>query len=379
MNPLPHAHGREMHQRGPERRGALAWAADNPQRNLQTYAAAAFLIALVAYFLVVADGILKPLVIAVLAWHLINGLVNALAAVGRRIRIRGRALPRSVRFGVAIAVVTLLAWMLVNLVAGNIDEIVNKAPQYEQNLRNAANQIGGWLGLEELPQEQPLLEKGRITGMLRGMARSMTGVLGSTVTVAVFILFLLLEQHIFNKKITVLFPSAEREARVRRILQQIGTEIQSYLWLKTLLGMLVTGLSYMVMKTVGVDLAEFWALLIFLLSYIPYIGAWLGVVFPTALALVQFDTLRPFLVTAGALAVIQFACGSILEPRIMGKGLNISPLIMLLSLSVWGTLWGIVGMFLAVPIMVVVLIVCSHFEATRPIAVMMSAGGELKI
>ena len=193
-----------------------------------------------------------------------------------------------------------------------------------------------------------------------------------------FVLFLLLEQHIFSRKITVLCPNAEREARVRRMLEQIGSEIQSYLWMKTLMGLLVTGLSYTVMKAVGVDLAEFWALLIFSLSYIPYIGAWLGVMFPTALALVQFETLTPFLITAGLLAVIQFACGSILEPRIMGKGLNISPLIMLLSLSVWGALWGIVGMFMAVPIMVVVMIVCSHFEATRPIAIMMSANGEVR-
>ena len=171
----------------------------------------------------------------------------------------------------------------------------------------------------------------------------MTGVLATSGTVAVYVLFLLLEQHSFNRKITTLFPNAEREARVRRVLGRIGSEIQSYIWLKTLMGLMVTGASYLVMKLVGVDLAEFWALLIFALSYIPYLGAWVGVIFPTTLALVQFDTLNAFLVTAGALAVIQFTCGSIIEPRIMGKGLNISPLIMLLSLAVWGALWGIAG------------------------------------
>ena len=378
MNPLSHAIGRELHQRGPERRAAPAWVADNPNLRILIYAAAAFLTALVANLLVVGEQILKPLVIAILVWHLINGMVSALARVSERIRIRGKVLPRSVRFVVASAVVILLAWMMVNLIVGNMGQIVARAPIYEQNLRNTANLVNGWLGFEELSQEQPLLEFGRITGMVRALARSMTGVLGTTGTVAVFVLFLLLEQHIFNRKITVLCPNSEREARVRRMLERIGSEIQSYLWMKTLMGLLVTGLSYTVMKAVGVDLAEFWALLIFALSYIPYIGAWLGVVFPTALALVQFETLTPFLITAGLLAVIQFACGSILEPRIMGKGLNISPMIMLLSLSVWGALWGIIGMFMAVPIMVVVMIVCSHFEATRPIAVMMSANGEVR-
>jgi predicted PurR-regulated permease PerM len=129
---------------------------------------------------------------------------------------------------------------------------------------------------------------------------------------------------------------------------------------------------------VGIDLAEFWALLIFSLSYIPYIGAWLGVIFPTALALVQFETLTPFLITAGLLALVQFACGSILEPRIMGKGLNISPMVMLLSLSIWGAIWGVVGMFLAVPLTVVVMIVCSHFAPTRPLAILLSADGTVR-
>ena len=378
MNSAPHAHRRHAHSSVSDLRPATVGGTESGTPNILIYAAAAVVIAIVTYLLVVADRILKPLVIAVLVWHLINGLVNALGILGQRIRFRGRALPGSVRVAASVAAVFLLAWLIVNVLVGNMGQVVSKAPVYEQNLRNAANQVSSLLGLEELSNEQPLFEKNAITNMIRSVARSLTGVLGSGGTVAVFVLFLLLEQHIFNKKITVLFPNAEREARVRRVLNRIGSEIQSYLWLKTLMGFLVGGLSYAVMKAVGVDLAEFWALLIFALSYIPYIGSWFGVLFPTALALVQFETLRPFLVTAGALAVIQFTCGSILEPRFMGKGLNISPLIMVLSLSVWGAIWGILGMFLAVPIMVVVMIVCSHFEATRPLAVIISADGTVR-
>ena len=348
------------------------------RRGVLVYASAAGLTALATYLMVVGAQILLPLVIAILVWHLINGLVDALATVSRRIQFRGKSVPLSVRFIVATAVVLLLAWLLVNLLVGNVGQVVARGPAYEQNLRKVANQVSGWVGLEEWPEEQPLFEKGRITGMVRSFARSMTGVLGSGGTIAVYVLFLLLEQHSFSKKITILFPDSERETRVRHVLQRIGAEIQSYIWLKTLMGLLVTGASYVIMKAVGVDLAEFWAILIFALSYIPYIGAWLGVIFPTVLALVQFETLTPFLVTAGALAIVQFACGSILEPRIMGKGLNISPLVMLLSLSIWAAIWGVVGMFLAVPLMVVLMIVCSNFEVTRPIAIMLSAEGQLK-
>lgn len=352
--------------------------AASPTPNIVVYAAAAFLTALVTGLLIVGREIFKPLVIAILVWHLINGIFNALTSLSQRIRIRGRVLPASVRLVAALSLVLVLGWLFVHVMVDNMGQVVARAPVYEQNLRNAANVFNGWFGLEELTSEQPLLERGHVTGVVRGLARSMTGIFGSGGTVAVFVLFLLLEQHIFNRKITVLCPNHERESRVRQMLQQIGLEIQSYLWLKTLMGFLVTGLSYIVMKSVGVDLAEFWAVLIFALSYIPYFGAWLGVIFPTALCLVQFETLTPFLITAGLLALIQFVCGSILEPRIMGKGLNISPLIMLLALSVWGAMWGIVGMFLSVPVMVVVMIVCSHFEATRKLAIILSADGTVR-
>ena len=81
----------------------------------------------------------------------------------------------------------------------------------------------------------------------------------------------------------------------------------------------------------------------------------------------------------GALGVIQFTTGSIIEPKFLGTGLNLSPVIMLLSLAVWGTIWGVVGMFLAVPMMVVLMIVCSHFAATRAIAVLLSTSGEVRV
>src|SRR5262245_43723374 len=103
MNALPLPLVREIHERGPDRRVGSAWALDGRKLTVVACAAAAFLIALVTYLLVVGDRILKPLVIAILVWHLINGMVNALARVSQRIRIRGRVLPRSVRFFVASA------------------------------------------------------------------------------------------------------------------------------------------------------------------------------------------------------------------------------------------------------------------------------------
>jgi predicted PurR-regulated permease PerM len=337
-------------------------------------AAAAGLTTLTVYLMIVGQSILLPFVLAVFFWY----TINALATVSRRVHIRGMPLPATVRLALATVILASIAWTVASIVSDNIGQVVLAAPAYERNLLQLANRVGGAMGFDEVVHLQVLFEGVRLDGVIRSLATATTYLLGSIGTVAVYVTFLLLEQHSFNRKIAALFPDAAREGRVHGVLARIGAEIQTYVWLKTVLGLLPAASSYAVMKLVGLDLAGFWALLIFALSYIPYIGAWLGVIFPTALAAVQFGAPAPVLATAAALALVQFTTGSILEPRIMGRGLNVSPVVMLLSLAFWGTIWGVVGMFMAVPLMVVIMIVCSHVEATRPIAVLMSADGQLR-
>jgi AI-2 transport protein TqsA len=349
-------------------------SADRPKLNLLVYASAAGLTVLVAYLMVVGEPILLPFVIAVFVWH----LINALAVLSSRITIGGHALPGWLRIGAAIALLLLTSWLVARLAFDNVGQVMAAGPVYEQNLLRLANRGGSWLGYDELEDIRVLLGGLNFNAVIRDLTLGLTGVLGSVGTVAIYTVFLLLEQHHFDAKLTALFPDAEKEALVRRILHRIGAEIQTYIWLKTAISGATAAACYVVMKTVGLDFAEFWALLIFALNFIPYIGSWLGVIFPAFLALVQFDSLTPFVVTTAALALIQFTGGSIIEPRIMGTGLNVSPVFMLLSLALWGTIWGVVGMFLAVPIMVVIMIVCSHIHATRPIAIVMSADGVLR-
>jgi AI-2 transport protein TqsA len=342
--------------------------------SLLNHAAAAGLVTLIIYLMIVGEPILLPLVIAIFVWY----LINALATLSKGIRIGGKPLRRNVRYAIGIVALLLLAWLAVNLVTRNITQVLAAAPVYEQNLHNLTTRIAPLIGLEEVPRAQTLFQRPTLTAVLRGLAGTLTGVLSTLGTVGIYVVFLLLEQHSFRNKIAALFPEPAREALVHRILHRMGAQIQAYIWLKTVIS-LATGVAcYVVMKAVGLDFAEFWALLIFALNYIPYIGPWLGVIFPAFLALVQFHTLTPFVITTGGLALIQFTGGSIIEPRLMGTGLNVSPVVMLLSLTVWGTIWGIAGMFLAVPLMVILMIVCSNIEATRPLAVLMSADGKLQ-
>ncbi|MEO1224292.1 MAG: AI-2E family transporter, partial [Pseudomonadota bacterium] len=149
------------------------------------------------------------------------------------------------------------------------------------------------------------------------------------------------------------------------------------MWVKTLTS-LMTGLaSYTVLRLVGVDFAETLALIIFLLNYIPNIGSILGIVFPAMIALVQFDTLAPFLIATPILIAIQVIIGNLVEPMLMGRSLNLSSFVIILALVFWGVIWGIPGMFLSVPITVVALIVCSHIRGARWIAILLSKDGQI--
>ncbi|HEY7185225.1 MAG TPA: AI-2E family transporter [Vicinamibacterales bacterium] len=373
---MPVDHQVLQHDMSSSAADAFAGAAspERPKLKLVVFSAAMGLTALVVYLMVVGQPILLPFVIAVFSWY----LINAVAMLSARIRFRGRSLPARLRVGVAIALLLLVAWLAVHLIIANVNQVMAAGPVYEKNLLRLANRGGSWLGYDQLNDVRVLLASLNINGLIRSLTLGLTAMLGSLGTIAIYTVFLLLEQHHFDAKLTALVQNPEHEALVRRILQRIGTEVQTYVWLKTIISLTTAVACYAVMKLVGLDLAEFWALVIFALNFIPYIGSWLGVIFPAFLALIQFESLTPFAVLTVALTIIQFTGGSIIEPRLMGKGLNVSPVFMLMSLAVWGTIWGVVGMFLAVPIMVVMMIVCSNVKATRPIAILLSADGVLR-
>ncbi|MEO1020002.1 MAG: AI-2E family transporter, partial [Pseudomonadota bacterium] len=103
----------------------------------------------------------------------------------------------------------------------------------------------------------------------------------------------------------------------------------------------------------------------------------LAVMLPAFLTIIQFASLSVFAAVLLPLIGIQFVVGNVIEPRLMGTQLNLSPLVLMLSLSLWGSIWGIAGMFLCVPIMVILLIILSQFAQTRPLAILMSSTGKV--
>jgi len=134
----------------------------------------------------------------------------------------------------------------------------------------------------------------------------------------------------------------------------------------------------MVLIFLGVDFALFWAFLIFLLNYIPTVGSIVAVIFPVTFSLLQFESWSIFTLLLIILTSVQLLYGNFLEPRLQGNKLNLSPLVIIFSLLFWGQMWGVVGMLLCVPIMVMINIVLSHIPATRGIAILLSEQGNIR-
>jgi predicted PurR-regulated permease PerM len=127
----------------------------------------------------------------------------------------------------------------------------------------------------------------------------------------------------------------------------------------------------------GVKFAALWGLLIFMLNFIPTVGSIFAVIISLVVVLVQFGSLSYLLSIGVLLTVIQLLIGNVLDPRLMGRSLNLSPIVLLLALGFWGAIWGVLGMFLCVPFMVIMNIVLSHFPQTRNIAILLSADGKI--
>ena len=151
----------------------------------------------------------------------------------------------------------------------------------------------------------------------------------------------------------------ERERRVEKTFKDITEQIQRYIATKFLISLLTGFLVGVVLWIFGVDFLIVWAVMAFFLNFIPNIGSILAVILPTVMTLIQYESVGYTVLVGGIISLVQNLIGNLVEPKIMGDKLGLNPLVILLSLLVWGYIWGIAGMFLSVPLTAVVKIIIS--------------------
>lgn len=329
---------------------------------------------IIGYLLVAGRGLLVPFVIAIFIWHLLNTIerfVNRLPLPFiRHYSILSRIL--------ALLVVVTLIKVTVDIITNNVSEVIAASSRYQENLMAIFNRLDNAWHIRAFLQLDNLLQNLNIQKVLVNIYGMFTSLTSSAVLITLYVIFLFVEQHYFRQKLSALFPKKTYREVADNIISHIMQDTQTYLGIKTLLSILTAISGFVIMKCVGLDFAEFWGLLIFFLNFIPNIGAIVATAFPAILALLQFNQWGPFLVLTSLMIAVQFFVGNVLEPRFLGKSLNLSSLVILLSLAFWGSIWGVLGMFLSVPITVMLMIIFAHFENTRALAILLSQDGQIQ-
>jgi AI-2 transport protein TqsA len=334
----------------PEVSGSVAWKA---------LVGAAALVVLVAG-LRVASTLLIPLVgaffLAVISFPLVAWL-----------RSRGLPVPLAV-LATVVAVLVALAGPA-TIVGTAATRFVATVPRYRAALERQTQALLGWLethGIETASVS--LLNPSALLDWVTSTVTGVTVIVSNLLLVVLVMAFILLEAAELPPKLRAAFGMDERE--IDRLVRSTG-QINQFIWLKTLMS-LATGLlvgSWAAL--LGVDFAVLWGLLAFLFNYVPNFGSILAAVPPVLLALLQFGPGRAAGVAAGYI-VVNVTLSNVIEPRLMGHRLGLSPLALLLLLVFWGWLWGPIGLLLAVPITMVLRIAMESFEPTRRLALLLA-------
>jgi AI-2 transport protein TqsA len=310
--------------------------------------------AVVIGLLVVGQPLLVPFLFAVLLWTVFNALSDRLMSV---------KFPRWLAWFSSLLLVAAALYVIALILSNEATAVANLGPGYISKFEALSTKWFAFLRLGPAFSLTDLIGRFDLPGMLGRTATSVGGIFFQLILIATFVGFLLSEQHHLPAKLARLTTDARRD-QGKEVIRTIARQIQTYLGVCTLLSATMAGATYGVLTLIGVDFAGFWALVMFLLTYIPVIGA-IGVLLPSLMALLQFGSLADFFLVGIILGVVHFVLTNVAQAILLGRSLNLSPLVIILSLTFWGLIWGVAGLFLAVPIMAAIAIICAHVDGLR--------------
>ncbi len=321
--------------------------------------------------LYVTRDILTPIALAIFIWLIIDGFARWLDNLSPK-------LPYWLALIIAVLSVILGIVGIIVIIADTANDIIRESGRYNSRIQDLLHLIGGFFGQPDLDYGDIDKQLGISKNLNKGLsvfAGSIQGVLSNFSLIALYVIFLFAAQSSFPKKMDDLFPDRDKRSAASKVGARIRGSIETYLGVQTVISLMQTVLSFAVMQAMGLENALFWALVIFIFNYIPVIGGLAAAVLPALFALVQFDGFFQVLILFGALNLIQIVISNTIQPKMMGDSMNLSALVVVLSLTLWASLWGGVGAFLSAPLTVIIMIIFAQFDTTRPIAILLSADG----
>jgi predicted PurR-regulated permease PerM len=314
-----------------------------------------------------ASEVFIPLVVA---WFMLQ-VFRPIIDLGRK-----NKLPQFVNVFLVFAVFFSLCVIGIHFCASQIVEFNRAFTLYYSKLNSMTLEI---LKVLQIPPESI----SRINWMdilgryLRNISEVVFALSSKFVLTLVFLMFMLLEAPFLDSKIDRAF-SGINATKIKNIMTTVSYQISRYLMTLTLISFATGSCAWLALELLGVELAVGWGVLTFLLNFIPTVGSIIATIPPVLMAILQFSPgyVRPIMVLV-SLGAIQITIGNVITPKVVGDRLDLSPVVILLSLLLWGTIWGIPGALLSVPIASIIKIVCENFPSLKSIAVMMGSGGEI--
>jgi predicted PurR-regulated permease PerM len=313
--------------------------------------------------------ILTPFALALFLMVIIDGL-------SRVLRRRLPGLTERGALAVAILVTVAGFGVTVMLIAGNAPSFISQLVADTPRLNAIIHDVAHRLHMHNPPSVQRMARQLDPAKYAGGLAQTLQGLVSTFLFILIYLGFLFASRASFRKKAVRLFPSPEGRENAAAAFERIRNGIERYLWVQTVTGLMIAVASAVILLVVGMPNAVFWGFLILVTSYVPIIGGMIGQFLPPLFALVEFNNYwQPGAILVG-LTVVQLVVGSIIFPRMQGRSLNLDPVVILLSLSFWGLVWGVPGMFLSTPLTVTVMVVADQFPSTRWMAILLSSDGD---
>lgn len=314
-----------------------------------------------------ASGILVPFLLALFLTVISTPFLFGLRRLG---------IPNAAAIVIILLVIIVLGIGMIWIVGASITDFTQNVPEYEGRVREETRAIIAWAqdrGMDvEEDQVMEMLRPASAVRYVGNLLSGLGGTFSSAFLVLVMVLFMLLEAAGFPTKFRRLVGD---DVTAVAGLYKAVEDVRHYMALKTIVSLTTGSMIVFILQMIGVSYSLMWGLLAFLFNFVPSIGSILAAIPAVGLAFIELGALSA-VYTAAGYAVVNVVLGNIIEPRIIGAGLGMSPLIVILSLFFWGWVLGPIGMLLSVPLTMAVKIALDSNESTRGIAILL--GPELK-
>ena len=341
------------------------------RNRLQTWFLGILAFSMILFLLVQARFILISLVIAIILFSMTADAINAFS----KLRIGSWKITNWLASMGAFTMIAVLLLTLSGIVISQVNAVVTTTVGYTDQAITAISRLAAWISPEAEQMVETSIRSIEVSGYLSTLAGQASNLLSATTLVILFVGFMFAERLWFNTKLENLLHDPAKARRVGRIIHSIVRRVNHYLLVKTAVSVATAIAVYALMEGFRLDFAGPMAILTFVLNYIPSVGSIIATILLGLVALIQVPEPATALLVFVIAGMVQFVLGSVIDPMLMGRALRVSSFGIIISLAFWGALWGIPGMFLAVPIMVAAMIVCSHIPSARPVAVLLSREG----